>query len=91
MKTRRIPAWLILWITLTSALIGTQVRGETNRITGYLYGSHNWVATNTYILTGFTYVMSNAVLNIEAGTVVKGASGTGTSTSAANDFGCLFV
>jgi hypothetical protein len=32
-------------------------------------------------------VMSNAVLNIEAGTVAKGASGTGTSSSAANDFG----
>jgi hypothetical protein len=40
-----------------------------------------------YILTGFTYVMSNAVLNIEPGTVIKGVSGTGTSTSAANDFG----
>jgi len=64
MKTRRLPAWLILWITLTSALIGTKVRGETNQVTGYLYGNHNWVATNTYILTGFTYVMSNAVLNI---------------------------
>ena len=91
MKTRRLPAWLILWVTLTIALIGTQVRGATNQVTGYLYGTHNWVATNTYILTGFTYVMSNAVLNIEAGTVVKGASGTGTSSSAANDFGCLFV
>ncbi|MFM8880127.1 MAG: hypothetical protein ACKOKG_13500, partial [Verrucomicrobiota bacterium] len=91
MKTRRLPAWLILWVTLIPALIGTNARGETNRISGYLYGTQNWVATNTYILTGFTYVMSNAVLNIEAGTVVKGASGTGTSSSAANDFGCLFV
>ncbi|MEY4691959.1 MAG: hypothetical protein RIT19_2284, partial [Verrucomicrobiota bacterium] len=73
MKHRRLTTWLILWVTLTSALIGTQVRGATNQVNGYLYGTHHWVATNTYILTGFTYVMSNAVLNIEAGTVVKGA------------------
>jgi len=71
--------------------IGQTTGNVINVAAGYLYGNHNWVATNTYILTGFTYVMSNAVLNIEAGTVVKGASGTGTSTNAANDFGCLFV
>ncbi|MFM7805675.1 MAG: hypothetical protein ACKPGK_14440, partial [Verrucomicrobiota bacterium] len=57
----------------------------------YLYGTYRWSATNVYILTGFTYVMSNAVLNIEPGTVIKGVSGTGTGASAANDFGCLFV
>ncbi|MFM8880124.1 MAG: Ig-like domain-containing protein, partial [Verrucomicrobiota bacterium] len=71
--------------------IGNLAGNVINVPAGYLYGTQNWVATNTYILTGFTYVMSNAVLNIEAGTVVKGASGTGTSSSAANDFGCLFV
>jgi hypothetical protein len=59
--------------------------------TPYLYGTYNWSATNVYILTGFTYVMSNAVLNIEPGTVIKGVSGSGNTTSAANDFGCLFV
>ena len=57
----------------------------------YLYGTYDWVASNTYILTGFTYVMSNSVLNIEPGTVIKGVSGTGSSSTAANDFGCLFV
>jgi hypothetical protein len=57
----------------------------------YLYDNTTWSATNVYILTGFTYVMSNAVLNIEPGTVIKGVSGTGTGASAANDFGCLFV
>ena len=70
---------------------GPALRAATNEVSGYLYGTHNWVATNTYILKGFTYVMSNAVLNIEAGTVVKGVSGSGTSSSAANDFGTLFV
>ena len=35
--------------------------------------------------------MSNSVLNIEPGTVIKGVSGTGSSSTAANDFGCLFV
>lgn len=58
---------------------------------GYLYGTHNWSATNTYVLKGFVYVMGGAVLNIEAGTVIQGVPGTGTGTSAANDFGCLFV
>ena len=83
---------LIACVTLLmSVFTGVNVRGDTNYVSGYLYGNHNWVATNTYILTGFTYVMSNAVLNIEAGTVVKGSSGTGTSGTAANDFGCLFV
>ena len=63
----------------------------TNYVSGYLYGTHTWSATNVYILNGFTYIMSNAVVNIEAGTVVKGVSGSGTSSVSANDFGCLFV
>jgi hypothetical protein len=42
----------------------------------YLFGSNHWASSNTYVLTNFTYVMSNAVLVIEPGTVVKGRDGT---------------
>ncbi len=44
-----------------------------------------WHSTNVYILTGYTYVLSNAVLRIEAGTVIKGRNG------AAPNFGSLFI
>lgn len=37
-----------------------------------LVGTNNWSNTNTYLLNGAAFVMSNAVLNIEAGTVIKG-------------------
>ncbi|MEW6194622.1 MAG: T9SS type A sorting domain-containing protein [Bacteroidota bacterium] len=41
-----------------------------------------WTADNTYILNGFVYVEDGAVLNIEAGTVIKGKPGQGESASA---------
>jgi len=82
---------MVVCATLMMCMTGVNVRGDTNYVSGYLYGNHSWVATNTYVLTGFTYVMSNAVLNIQAGTVIQGTAGSGTVTSAVNDFGCLFV
>ena len=91
MKIDRIVKSLSIICVLITTMIVSKVQAETNYISGYLYGNHKWVASNTYILKGFTYVMNNAVLDIEAGTIVKGASGSGTSGNAANDFGCLFV
>ena len=91
MKNMKFGMWIVCMTLLMSVLTSVNVRGDTKYISGYLYGNHKWVASNTYILTGFTYVMNNAVLDIEAGTLVKGASGSGTSGNAANDFGCLFV
>jgi len=44
----------------------------TNQITGILSGTNNWYRTNTYMLNGMVFVRSNAVLNIEAGTIIKG-------------------
>jgi hypothetical protein len=72
-------------------LAGATALADTNVVSGYLYGSQRWSATNTYILNGFTYVMGGAVIDIEPGTVIQGVPGTGTGTGAANDFGCLFV
>ena len=91
MKKMKLGVWIVCLTLLMSVLTGVNVKAETKYVSGYLYGNHKWVATNTYILKGFTYVMGSAVLDIEAGTVVKGVSGSGTSGNAANDFGCLFV
>ena len=44
----------------------------TNIVTGYLTGTNNWYRTNIYQLNGMVFVRSNGVLNIEAGTVIKG-------------------
>ena len=41
-----------------------------------------WTADNTYLLDGLVYVEDGAVLNIEAGTVIKGKAGTGENASA---------
>jgi len=45
-------------------------------------GTTTWTADNTYILDGFVFVNSGQALTIEAGTVVKGMSGTGADASA---------
>ena len=42
----------------------------------------NWTADNTYLLDGFVYAEAGAVLNIEAGTVVKAKAGQGENASA---------
>ncbi|MCF8242357.1 MAG: T9SS type A sorting domain-containing protein [Melioribacteraceae bacterium] len=41
-----------------------------------------WTADNTYLIDGFVYVEDGAVLNIEAGTVIKAAAGQGEDASA---------
>ncbi len=53
-----------------------------------LTGTHHWFATNTYLLEGPLYVLSNAVLHIEPGTVIKGAPG---QLGLTNSAGALFV
>ncbi len=49
-------------------------------------GNVTWYRTNEYVLDGFIYVLNGAVLNIEAGTVIKGvqepSAGTGETASA---------
>ena len=41
-----------------------------------------WTADNEYILDGFVFIEDGAVLNIEAGTVIKGKPGQGENASA---------
>ena len=45
-------------------------------------GTTTWSKENVYLLDGFVFVNSGDILTIEAGTVVKGKSGTGASAAA---------
>ena len=83
----KVKLMIVCATLMMCVLTGVNVRGDTKYVNGYLYGNHSWVATNTYILDGFVYIMSNAVVNIEAGTIVRGDTGSGTSGGAATGFG----
>ncbi|NOX65080.1 MAG: T9SS type A sorting domain-containing protein [Chlorobi bacterium] len=41
-----------------------------------------WTSDKTYLLDGFVYIEDGSVLNIEAGTIIKGKAGQGESASA---------
>jgi hypothetical protein len=45
-------------------------------------GSTTWTCDNTYILDGYVFVNSGQALTIEAGTVIKGAAGSGADAAA---------
>ncbi|MEJ2104065.1 MAG: T9SS type A sorting domain-containing protein [Ignavibacteriaceae bacterium] len=60
---------LFLLVILTSVTFGQIVVTDADIESGQTY---NMTANNTYILDGRVYVEDNAVLNIEAGTVIKG-------------------
>ena len=49
---------------------------------GFGVGTDTWTCQNNYILSGYAFVQSGQALTIEAGTVVKGAAGTGADASA---------
>ena len=63
-------------------LIGQGAHATTIQVTANLTGTNTWRNTNEYVLNGFIYVLTNSVLNIEPGTVVRGKAGTGLSSSA---------
>ncbi len=68
-----------------SLLAAPKGAAATNEVSGALTGEVHWTAADVHLLTGYTYVLSNAVLRIDAGTVVKGRNGT------APNFGVLYV
>ncbi|XOV69077.1 MAG: hypothetical protein ACFHU9_07785 [Fluviicola sp.] len=49
---------------------------------GAITADETWTANNTYVLNGKVVVPNGVTLTIEAGTLVKGAEGTGTLASA---------
>jgi nitrogen fixation protein len=71
------------WVSLTGAF-GTGSDGEVNEVTvsGTITENITWTNNNIYILEGKVVVDGGAVLNIEAGTVIKGAEGQNTQASA---------
>lgn len=60
-------------------------RGGVVEITdeSIIKGQHvRWTSDNTYLLKGFVFVDSGAVLTIDPGTIIKGAPGQGANASA---------
>ncbi len=55
---------------------------HTVQVTANITGDVTWYRTNTYVLNGFIYVLTNSSLTIEPGTVVRGKAGTGLNSSA---------
>ena len=65
--------WIAGWTALSEYGIVTPASTQTNIVSGPLpAGTNNWYRTNEYHLHGAVFVMSNSVLNIEAGTIIKG-------------------
>jgi len=52
------------------------------QIAANLSGDVHWYRTNTYVLNGFIYVLTNSTLTIEPGTVIRGKAGTGLDSAA---------
>lgn len=61
---------LVVGATLSA---GVRAQAQTNLVSGALpAGTNSWWRTNVYQLNGAVFVLSNSVLRIEAGTVIKG-------------------
>jgi hypothetical protein len=50
--------------------------GQQITVSGDITEDTKWYANARYFLSGFVYVKNNATLTIEAGTIIKGVSGT---------------
>ncbi|HBZ20871.1 MAG TPA: hypothetical protein DEO60_07080 [Bacteroidales bacterium] len=50
--------------------------GQQITVSGDITTDTKWYANARYFLSGFVYVKNNATLTIEAGTIIKGVSGT---------------
>jgi hypothetical protein len=82
------PNQILRTIALTAALwVGAaSASADTVQVSGILRGTHNWTANNEYLLDGWVYVVDGAVLNIEAGTVIRGKA-----AAAQPAYGALFI
>jgi hypothetical protein len=64
--------YLCAALAVAGLFLTCPVQAATINAPQQLTGTNNWYRTNIYVLNGAVFVMSNAVLNIEAGTVIKG-------------------
>jgi hypothetical protein len=62
--------------------VGTQVATAVFRLSG----THNWTSNNVYLLKGIILVGSGAVVNVEPGTVIRGANEVTTKAAYNADF-----
>ncbi|WCJ59491.1 hypothetical protein NXS98_17520 [Fontisphaera persica] len=67
--------WIGGWTALSAYNFLPDKPLDVVTISGALTGNHFWARTNVYLLSGPVYVLSNATLTIEAGTVIKGRPG----------------
>ena len=63
-------------VQTTCSVLVTPSTGQVITITGDITTDTKWYADGKYMLSGFVYVKNGATLTIEAGTVIKGVSGT---------------
>ncbi len=63
-------------IKATCAVLVTPSTGQVIQVSGDITTDTKWYAAGKYMLNGFVYVKNNATLTIEAGTLIKGVSGT---------------
>lgn len=59
-------------LILFAANFSLHAQSYVKTVSGDLYGVHHWSADTIYVLMSNVYVKSGAVLNIEAGTIIKG-------------------
>jgi|GEM_PF-271540 len=78
--------WLLGWTALYQNGHLKEKGAKTITVSGILRGVHHWTADNEYLLDGWVYVVDGAVLNIEAGTVIRGKE-----AASAPNYGALFV
>ena len=72
-----------LFSLLALVLFSVPVKGQVIVLdNGSGTGTTTWTNDNVYVLDGFVFVNSGDVLTIEAGTVIKGQSGSGADASA---------
>ena len=72
----------ILFSCVASSSSDDDLVPETINVTGMLQGTHNWTSDNIYVLNQKVVVDADAILNIEAGTIIKGSAGEGSLSSA---------
>ena len=63
-------------VKATCSVLVTPSTGQVITVTGDITADTKWYANAKYLLSGFVYVKNNATLTIEAGTLIKGISGT---------------
>lgn len=79
--TKNVKKALLLGAALFTAGV-TSAATITIKDADLTNGTHNWTNDNVYMLDGFVFLETGGVLNIEAGTVIKGVATPTTSDNA---------